>query len=113
MSRGLPAVVCTFPGSEAPCRTRLFDREFGLRERRRAKATLLQHEEADLLRMAVMRLYARFRDLGMKSRVVMTIHDAVYVEAPEEEAQAAGNVLRTEMEAAVEMPLVPLEIDID
>lgn len=94
-------------------RARLFDGEFGLRERRRAKATLLQQEEADLLRMAVMRLYARFRDLGMKSQVVMTIHDAVYVEAPDEEAQAARNILKTEMEAAVEMPVVPLEVDIE
>jgi len=94
-------------------RKRLFDGEFGLRERRRAKATLLQQEEADLLRMAVMRLYARFRDLGMKSRVVMTIHDAVYVEAPDEEAQAARNILKQEMESAVEMPVVPLEVDIE
>jgi DNA polymerase I len=94
-------------------RKRLFDGEFGLRERRRAKATLLQQEEADLLRMAVMRLYARFRDLGMKSRVVMTIHDAVYVEAPDEEARAARNILKKEMESAVEMPVVPLEVDIE
>lgn len=94
-------------------RTRRLDGEFGLRERRQAKATLLQQEEADLLRMAMMRLYARFRDLGMKSRIVMTIHDAVYVEAPEEEAQAARNILKTEMEAAVEMPVVPLEIELD
>jgi len=94
-------------------RTRLFDGEFGLRERRRAKATLLQQEEADLLRIAVMRLYARFRDLGMKSRVVMTIHDAVYVEAPDEEAQAAKNILKTEMESAVEMPVVFLEVNIE
>jgi DNA polymerase I len=94
-------------------RTRLFDGEFGLRERRRAKATLLQQEEADLLRMAMMRLYARFRDLAMRSQVVMTIHDAVYVEAPDEEAQAARNILKMEMEAAVEMPFVPLEVDIE
>jgi DNA polymerase I len=94
-------------------RTRRFDGEFELRDRRRAKATLLQQEEADLLRMAVMRLYARFRDLGMESRVVMTIHDAVYVEAPDEEAQATRNILKTEMAAAVEMPVVPLEVDIE
>lgn len=60
-----------------------------------------------------MRLYASFRDLGMESRVVMTVHDAVYVEAPDEEAQAARNILKTEMEAAVEMPVVPLEVDIE
>jgi len=94
-------------------RSRFFDGEFGLRERRAAKATLLQQEEADLLRMAVMRLYAAFRDLNMKSRVVMVIHDAVYVEAPEEEAQRARQLMKAEMEDAVEMPIVPLEVDIE
>ena len=94
-------------------RTRRCDGEFGLRERRRAKATLLQQEEADLLRMAMMRLFARFRDLGMESRVVMTIHDAVYVEAPEEEAAQARRILKEQMEAAVEMPVVPFEVDIE
>ena len=77
------------------------------------KATLLQQEEADLLRMAVMRLYATFRDLRMKSRVVIVIHDAVYVEAPKDEAEKARGILKKEMERAVEMPAVPLEIDID
>lgn len=94
-------------------RIRRFDGEFGLRERRRAKATLLQQEGGDLLRMAVMRLYARFSDLGMKGRIVMTIHDAVYVEAPDEEAERAKTILITEMENAVEMPIVPLEVDIE
>ncbi len=93
-------------------RTRRFDEEFGLRERRRAKATLLQQEEADLLRMAVMRLWANFRDQGVRSRVVMTIHDAVYVEAPDEETEQARRIVKEQMEAAIEMPVVPLEIDI-
>ena len=94
-------------------RTRSFDGEFYMRECRRAKATLLQQEGADLLRMAVMRLYARFRDLRMKSRVVMTIHDAVYLDAPEEEAERAKGILKKEMEEAVDMPVVLLEVDIE
>jgi len=60
-----------------------------------------------------MRRYARFRDLGMKSRVVMTIHDAVYVEAPEKEAEEAKEIMKAQMEAAVEIPLVPVEVDIE
>jgi|WetSurSiteA1Bulk_404760.scaffolds.fasta_scaffold762052_1 DNA polymerase I len=63
--------------------------------------------------MVVMRRYARFRDLGMKSRVVMTIHDAVYVEAPEKEAEEAKEIMKAQMEAAVEIPLVPVEVDIE
>jgi DNA polymerase I-like protein with 3'-5' exonuclease and polymerase domains len=50
---------------------------------------------------------------GMKSCIMMTIHDAVYVEAPEEEAEKAKEILKEQMEAAVEMPFVPLEVDIE
>jgi len=49
----------------------------------------------------------------MKSRVVMTIHDAVYVEAPEKEAEEAKEIMKAQMEAAVEIPLVPVEVDIE
>ena len=63
--------------------------------------------------MALIRLYAKFRDLGMKSRVVMTIHDAVYVEAPEEEEELARHWIKEIMESAVEMPVVPLEVDVE
>jgi DNA polymerase-1 len=94
-------------------RIRRFDGEFALRERRRAKATLLQQQEADILRIAVMRLYAKFRDLGMKSRIVMLIHDAIYVESPDEEAEQAHQWMKRMMEEAVEMPTVPLEVDIE
>lgn len=94
-------------------RIRRFSGPFGKAEARSAKATLLQHNEADILRLAVMRLYARFRDLKMQSRIVMLIHDAVYVEAPQVEAKKAKEVLKREMEGAMEMPLVPLEVDVD
>jgi DNA polymerase I len=74
---------------------------------------LLQQQEADILRLAVMRLYAKFRDLGMKSRVVMVIHDAIYVEAPADEEEEAEQLMKHHMEKAVEMPIEPLEVDIE
>lgn len=94
-------------------RIRRFDGAFGVSERRKAKATLLQQSEADILRLAVMRLYARLRDLKLKSRIVMLIHDAIYVEAPQDEAERAREVLKREMERAVELPIVPLEVDLE
>jgi hypothetical protein len=45
-----------------------------------------------------MRLYTRFRDLGMRGRVVMTIHEAVYVETPEAEAVQARTVMKEQIE---------------
>jgi len=94
-------------------RMRRFDGAFGPREQRQAKATLLQQMEAEILRMALMRLQTTFRKEGMKSRVVITIHDAVYVEAPLEEADKAKRLMKSHMEAAVEMSLVPFEVDIE
>ena len=43
----------------------------------------------------------------------MTIHDAVYVEAPEEEENRVRHQMKEQMEVAVEMPIVPLEVDVD
>jgi DNA polymerase-1 len=94
-------------------RTRRFDGPFGQREQRQAKATLLQQMEAEILKMAMMRLQRSFVRSGMRSRSVMTIHDAVYVEAPGDEAARARRILKEQMETAVEMPLVPLEVDIE
>jgi len=49
----------------------------------------------------------------MKGPIVMVIHDAVYVKAPEEEARMARNILERTMEAAVKMSIVPLEVDVE
>jgi DNA polymerase I-like protein with 3'-5' exonuclease and polymerase domains len=73
----------------------------------------LQQIEADTLRIAFMSLEAKFRQLKMKSRIVMTIHDAVYVESSEEEEELARYWIKRIMEEAVEMPIVPLEIEIE
>lgn len=62
--------------------------------------------------MATMRLGASSRDQGMRSRVIMTFHDAVYVEAPEDDAQDPRAIV-TKYGGVIEMPLVPLEVDIE
>jgi DNA-binding GntR family transcriptional regulator len=96
-----------------PERVRRFDREFGTRQQRQAKATMLQQMEDDTLKMVIMPLHSRFRDLSMKSRIVVTIHDAIYVEAPAEEKERARQLMKEQMEKAVELPLVPLEVDLE
>ena len=78
---------------------------------RRAKATMLQQSEAEVLRMALMNLIGSFRRKKMKSRVVMILHDAIWVEAPAEEAQEAKRLLEQSMNSAVDYPFVPLDVD--
>jgi DNA polymerase I len=80
---------------------------------RRAKATVLQQSEAEVLRMALMNLIGSFRQKKMKSRVVMILHDAIWVEAPMEEAEKAKRLLIESMRGAVEYPSVTLDVELE
>ncbi len=77
------------------------------------KATKLRQAEADVLTLAYVSLQAIFQRRKMKSRVVMIIHDAIWVEAPEEEAERARTLMEDAMKNAVEFLLVPLEVEFD
>ena len=94
-------------------RRRLFEGEIGAAEIRRAKATILQQSEAEILRMALISLTGMFRKTKMRSRAVMILHDAICVEAPEEEAEEVRRLLERAMKHAVEMPFVPLEVEFE
>jgi DNA polymerase I len=94
-------------------RRRLFDKEFGPKEQREARATTLQQAEADVLTLAVVSLYGRFRKRNMKSRIVMIIHDCIWVEAPLHEADQARILMEDTMRDAVEYPSVPLEVEFE
>ena len=52
---------------------------------RQFRVTWPQQIEADLIKTAMLRLDRIFRRRNMKARIVMMIHDALWVEAPEEE----------------------------
>jgi DNA polymerase I len=92
-------------------RRRRFEGDVRAKEIRQAKATILQQSEAEILRMALLSLVGTFRQRRMKSRVVMILHDAIWVETPEEEAEEAKRLLEQSMVGAVELPSVPLEVD--
>ncbi len=92
-------------------RRRVFDKDFGSNEYREARATILQQAEADVLTLAVVGLYGIFGKRDMKSRIVMLIHDCIWVEAPLEEKDEARKLMEETMRNAVEYPLVRLDIE--
>jgi DNA polymerase I-like protein with 3'-5' exonuclease and polymerase domains len=49
----------------------------------------------------------------MQSRVVMILHDAIWVEAPQGQAGEAQRLLGEAMKHSVEMPSVPLEVEFE
>ena len=53
------------------------------------------------------------REKKMQSHVIMILHDSIWVEASDEEAEEARKLLERSMKHAVEMPFVPLDVEFD
>lgn len=88
----------------------LKSRQFNLRSfgERVAMNTPIQGTAADIIKVAMVRVYNRLRAEGLESRLILQVHDELILEAPKEEAARAETLLREEMEAAFAMrvPLV-------
>ena len=79
---------------------------------RQFRVTWPQQIEADLMKTAMVRLDRIFRRRNMKARIVMMIHDALWVECPEDEAEQVRYLVRRIMTTAAKLT-VPLEVDIE
>ena len=78
---------------------------------RMARNTPIQGTAADVIKLAMVRVWKRLRDEKMESRLILTVHDELIVEAPEVEAEKAAQILREEMEGCVHYA-VPLSTDV-
>ena len=78
---------------------------------RMARNTPIQGTAADVIKLAMVRVWRRLRDEKMESRLILTVHDELIVEAPETEAEKAAQILREEMEGCVHYA-VPLSTDV-
>ncbi len=70
----------------------------------------IQGTAADIIKIAMIRVYNRLKEEGMKSRLILQVHDELIVETPKEEAARAAAILTEEMENAVKLN-VPLIAD--
>jgi DNA polymerase I len=78
---------------------------------RLAVNTVIQGTAADIIKLAMVRCHARLAERGMQSRLVLQIHDELLFEGPEEEMDAAADLVRREMCQAFELD-PPLAVDI-
>ena len=76
-----------------------------------ARNTPIQGTAADVIKLAMVRVWRRLRDEKMESRLILTVHDELIVEAPEAEAAKAASILREEMEGCVHYA-VPLSTEV-
>jgi DNA polymerase-1 len=81
------------------------------RAEREAMNTPLQGTAADLLKLAMVKVQARLHHENLRTRMILTVHDELVFEAPEDELGWAREIVRAEMEGAYPMK-VPLRVDI-
>ena len=67
----------------------------------------IQGTAADVIKLAMVNVAARLRAEGLRARLLLQVHDELIAECPEEEAARVMDVLREEMEGAVNFS-VPL-----
>ena len=78
---------------------------------RMARNTPIQGTAADVIKLAMVKVWRRIRAEGLQSRLILTVHDELIVEAPEAEAETAARILKEEMEGCVRFA-VPLDTDV-
>ena len=76
-----------------------------------AMNTPIQGTAADIIKIAMVRVYRRLKKENLDAKLILQVHDELIVEAPEQEAQQVQALLKEEMEAAAQMK-VKLTVDV-
>ncbi|MGO9831930.1 MAG: DNA polymerase I, partial [Myxococcaceae bacterium] len=71
----------------------------------------IQGTAADLIKMAMLRIDTTLRERGLRSRMLLQVHDELLLEAPAEELEETSALVRTAM-AGVATLRVPLRVDL-
>jgi DNA polymerase-1 len=78
---------------------------------RTAINTVIQGSAADLIKMAMIKIDRQIREKGLKSRMILQIHDELVFEAPEDEVRPLADLVCHEMNTALDLS-VPLKVDL-
>ena len=70
----------------------------------------IQGSASDIVKIAMLRVDEALRSEGLKAQLIMQVHDELLIEAPKKEAKRAAEILKREMEQAVDLD-VPLEAE--
>lgn len=89
------------------------DRNFNERSfaERTALNTPIQGTAADIIKIAMNRVYDKLTEQKLKSKLILQVHDELIVHAPVEETDIARRILKEEMQSAAQLK-VPLKVDI-
>ena len=82
-------------------------RSFG---ERAALNTPIQGSAADIIKLAMVKVFNKLKENNLKSRLILQVHDELIVEAEDSEIEIVKDILKTEMENVCTMA-VPLKTD--
>ncbi|WP_144547895.1 DNA polymerase I [Bacillus sp. X1(2014)] len=87
-------------------------RNFNIRSfaERTAMNTPIQGSAADIIKKAMIDMDDALKDMGLKTRLLLQVHDELIFEAPEEELETLKKLVPDVMENALELK-VPLKVD--
>ena len=71
----------------------------------------IQGAAADIMKLAMIRCDAALRDAGVRSRLLLQVHDELVLECPDDEVDRAVALVRDAMGGAAEL-VVPLVVDV-
>lgn len=84
-------------------------RSFG---ERIAMNTPIQGSAADIIKMAMVEVYRAIREKGLRSKLVLQVHDELIIETHKDELEDVKSLLKDLMENAIKLD-VPLKVDIE
>lgn len=77
-----------------------------------AMNTPIQGSAADIIKMAMVKVYKELKRRNLKSRLILQIHDELIIEAYKDEVEEVKELLKDTMENAIELN-VPLLVDLE
>ena len=70
----------------------------------------IQGYAADIIKIAMVRVYKRLKEENLKSKLILQVHDELIIDAKKHEVESVKKILKEEMENAAKLS-VPLVVD--
>lgn len=84
-------------------------RSFGERV---ALNTPIQGSAADIIKLAMIKVYDQLREKGYKAKLILQVHDELIIDCPEDELEDVKNIVKDQMQNAVKLD-VDLKVNIN
>ena len=72
----------------------------------------IQGSAADIIKIAMVKVYEELKNRNLKSKIILQVHDELILNVPKEELEEVKDLVKEKMENVIDLK-VPLEVDIN